>query len=384
MDFFISYTGVDRTWAEWVAWELEKATYECVLQAWDFVAGEDFMQEMQKAATGAKRTIAVLSPEYLQSRYGTMEMNAALVADPLGDGRKLIPVRVRECQPSGLLSGRIYIDLVGRSEADARTMLLDGVRASLLGRVKPPDAPQFPGVPRFPGAEPAATPAAAPANAGAPRAARTAKSRTKPSSGGKPDASARTTTVLYLGSAAGMALDLKGEVEQIEKALAASSRARRVSIEASFDVKAEDLFEQLNRHDADIFHFSGSMDRGEVLLHAEGGGVRTVSQSALVGLIRSAGKSIRLAILNACSSLECAEALADVVGCAIGVREVITDPEAILYARTFYGALGAGRSVQECHDQATLALRMEDVPQAHWPELRAGRGVTPASLRIGA
>jgi hypothetical protein len=124
------------------------------------------------------------------------------------------------------------------------------------------------------------------------------------------------------------------------------------------------------------------MDRGDVLLHAEGGGVRTVTQSALVGLIRSAGKSIRLAILNACNSLECAEALADVVGCAIGVRAEITDPEAILYARTFYGALGAGRNVQECHEQATLALRMQDVPQDRWPELRAARGVSPASLRF--
>ena len=47
MDFFISYTGVDKTWAEWIAWELEKETFECVLQAWDFVAGEDFIQKMQ-------------------------------------------------------------------------------------------------------------------------------------------------------------------------------------------------------------------------------------------------------------------------------------------------------------------------------------------------
>jgi hypothetical protein len=32
-DFFISYTGVDRAWAEWIAWQLEAAGYTVVLQA---------------------------------------------------------------------------------------------------------------------------------------------------------------------------------------------------------------------------------------------------------------------------------------------------------------------------------------------------------------
>jgi hypothetical protein len=34
-DFFISYTQIDRAWAEWLAWELEAAGYTTVLQAWD-------------------------------------------------------------------------------------------------------------------------------------------------------------------------------------------------------------------------------------------------------------------------------------------------------------------------------------------------------------
>jgi hypothetical protein len=28
-DFFVSYTRVDREWAEWVAWELQEAGYTC-------------------------------------------------------------------------------------------------------------------------------------------------------------------------------------------------------------------------------------------------------------------------------------------------------------------------------------------------------------------
>ena len=39
--FFISYTAVDRAWAEWIAWQLEAAGHRVVVQAWDFRPGEN-------------------------------------------------------------------------------------------------------------------------------------------------------------------------------------------------------------------------------------------------------------------------------------------------------------------------------------------------------
>jgi TIR domain len=49
-DLFISYTGVNRPWAEWIAAELGRAGYSTVLQAWDFAPGSDFVHKMQQAA----------------------------------------------------------------------------------------------------------------------------------------------------------------------------------------------------------------------------------------------------------------------------------------------------------------------------------------------
>ena len=66
-DFFISYTQVDRSWAEWIAWQLEEAGYTTVIQAWDFRPGRNFVVDMQYAAAGSERTIAALSPSYLES-----------------------------------------------------------------------------------------------------------------------------------------------------------------------------------------------------------------------------------------------------------------------------------------------------------------------------
>jgi tetratricopeptide (TPR) repeat protein len=149
-DFFVSYTEADRGWAEWIAWQLEAAGYSTVVQAWDFVPGSDWAHQMQLATTTARQTIAVLSSAYLESDYGEAEWRVAFAKDPTGEQRLLLPVRVEDVQPPGLLQTRVYVDLVGLSRQRARARLLEGIRPS--GR--PEREPPFPG-------SPPATPAAA-------------------------------------------------------------------------------------------------------------------------------------------------------------------------------------------------------------------------------
>ena len=76
-DFFISYNKADRTWAEWIGWQLEEEGYSVFLQAWDFRPGGNFVADMQKGATEAKRTIAVLSPAYFGAKFTQPEWQAA-------------------------------------------------------------------------------------------------------------------------------------------------------------------------------------------------------------------------------------------------------------------------------------------------------------------
>ena len=158
VDFFISYASADRAWAEWVAWQLQEARYSVRLQAWDFRPGRDFLHEMQRATTDAKRTIAILSPDYFASEFGETEWRAVFAKDPTGERGLLVPVRVRDFRPPGLLGTRVYIDLVGTTEDEAVDSLLRGV--SELG-ARPTRQPPFPGLPsapatnpRFPGGRP--------------------------------------------------------------------------------------------------------------------------------------------------------------------------------------------------------------------------------------
>jgi hypothetical protein len=53
-DFFVSYTSADRTWAEWIAWQLEQAGYRVIVQAWDFEPGDNFVIRMHRSRSGTK------------------------------------------------------------------------------------------------------------------------------------------------------------------------------------------------------------------------------------------------------------------------------------------------------------------------------------------
>jgi tetratricopeptide (TPR) repeat protein len=141
-DFFISYNKADRDRAEWLARQLREAEYSVIIQGSDFGPGSNFVLEMDRAAREAERTIAVLSPDYLNALFTHPEWAAAFAKDPTGKDRKLIPVRVRECQPEGLLAQIVYIDLVGHQDAVARRLLLAGVSQRTQA---PPAATRVPG-----------------------------------------------------------------------------------------------------------------------------------------------------------------------------------------------------------------------------------------------
>jgi hypothetical protein len=76
-DFFVSYTQVDRAWAEWAAWLLEEDGHQVLVQAWDMVPGSNWIDRMDRGVQVAERTVAVLSPDYLASVYGKAEWQAA-------------------------------------------------------------------------------------------------------------------------------------------------------------------------------------------------------------------------------------------------------------------------------------------------------------------
>ncbi|MGW0802844.1 WD40 domain-containing protein [Nonomuraea sp. NPDC002799] len=144
-EIFVSYSPADTAWATWIAWELEAAGYRTMIQAWDFVPGTNFIDFMDRGVSEAQLVVAVLSRHYLTSRYGRMEWQAALRADPDNPSNKLVTIRLEDVQVEGLLSTITWVDLLGVGDpGQARALLLGRVREALSGRAKPEAAPAFP------------------------------------------------------------------------------------------------------------------------------------------------------------------------------------------------------------------------------------------------
>ncbi|GAB6899024.1 TIR domain-containing protein [Kineosporia succinea] len=144
IDIFVSYSRADERWAVWVANTLESAGYRTMLQVWDFVPGTNFIEFIDRGISESRLVLALLSPSYLQSRYGRVEWQAAWQAAP-EPGAKLVTVRIEECDLHGLLSTITFVDLVDIADPEhAAELLLQRIQEGLDGRAKPALAPGFP------------------------------------------------------------------------------------------------------------------------------------------------------------------------------------------------------------------------------------------------
>ena len=91
-----------------------------------------------------------------------------------------------------------------------------------------------------------------------------------------------------------------------------------------------------------------------VLLPCADGGEIIISDDALAGYLSSLGHEVRVTIIDTCKSLHCAQRVAEVVDCAIGVGDDIYEDEAIRFYEIFYQAAGAGYRL---HHQHKTSLR---------------------------
>ena len=145
-DFFISYNKADRKWAEWIDFQLREAQFTTITQAYDFKPGGNFILDMHKASIDSKCTIAVLSEDYLKALYTQPEWTAAFVQDPTSENAQLLPIRVQECEPTGMLRAIVYIDLVGLDEDTAKGELKTQVDKIFHGQSgRPTASPSYPG-----------------------------------------------------------------------------------------------------------------------------------------------------------------------------------------------------------------------------------------------
>ncbi|CUU57381.1 Adenylate cyclase, class 3 [Parafrankia irregularis] len=145
-DFFVSALEADEAWGAWIAGFLQENGYLVRYDAWNPVGTNEYWA-LDKGLNFSERMIVVLSEAYLASDKVQASWGTAFNRDRGGLDRRLIPVRIEECEPGGLLGGIRYIDLVPfRRDAErARSYLAQEIDRAVKGSYRPTVAPPFPG-----------------------------------------------------------------------------------------------------------------------------------------------------------------------------------------------------------------------------------------------
>ncbi len=127
-DIFVSYTRADLAWAQWMTATLEHAGFSTRFQERDFGFG-NFVANIDRAVGNSAILLAVLSPEYLESRWTNDEWTTYFKRRR----EALMPVLVSDDGRLSLLDTLVRVNLVGIDEGTARSKLVEGVE-SRLGR----------------------------------------------------------------------------------------------------------------------------------------------------------------------------------------------------------------------------------------------------------
>src|SRR3954452_8234921 len=174
-------------------------------------------------------------------------------------------------------------------------------------------------------------------------------------------------------------LHLDEEIRQITAKVRAAEYRDSLELVSRWAVRPDDLLQALLELKPHVVHFSGhGSSAAALILLDDRGNPQPVSQTALVHLFRTLKDNLRVVVLNACYSRTQAEALAETVDCTIGMNRPIGDRAAIVFAASFYRAVGFGRSVREAFELGRAALLLEGIPEDQTPKLHVRDGVDPS------
>jgi tetratricopeptide (TPR) repeat protein len=142
--FIMSYAEVDRTWAEWISWQLRGDGFDAVPSP---AAGDDVgigLGGLGADENGPTSLILVLSPVYVGTVGDAAERRLASSLGSSGQVPAVVRVRVHRC---GQIDPASCVDLFDLEEDEARQRLLAAVRAvqPASGYGSGAAAPWFPG-----------------------------------------------------------------------------------------------------------------------------------------------------------------------------------------------------------------------------------------------
>lgn len=146
--------------------------------------------------------------------------------------------------------------------------------------------------------------------------------------------------------------------------------------------RVTDLPDALLHYQPHILHFSGHADDGVLWFEPHAGGpARPVSSIALADILGNHRTTLRCVVLNACFSIELAEAIVQHIDCVVGMRREIYEGAATAFARGFYRAISYGKNINDAFQNACKEIGVVvSAEQADTPQLKIRTGIDPNNI----
>lgn len=124
-DVFISYSHHDKNWVhQHLVPELEKAHVRVCIDFRDFQTGAPLVTEIERAIIQSRKTLLVITPDYLASEWTEFESIMTQTLDPAARNRQLLPLVLKRSSLPLRIRGLIYLDFTESAEMDSQMQKL--------------------------------------------------------------------------------------------------------------------------------------------------------------------------------------------------------------------------------------------------------------------
>lgn len=112
-DVFISYSTQDRAWVQDVLLAtLESNGLKVCIDYHSFAGGEVILNEIMRAIERSRKTLLILTPNYLESRWTRLELFTLQTIDPMNEQRRFLVMHTMNCDLPSVLRAFIYADFI--------------------------------------------------------------------------------------------------------------------------------------------------------------------------------------------------------------------------------------------------------------------------------
>ncbi|MCI4644643.1 MAG: CHAT domain-containing protein [Hyphomonadaceae bacterium] len=197
----------------------------------------------------------------------------------------------------------------------------------------------------------------------------------------------RQCNVLYLTAspATSTRLRVDKEISHVQEHIQRSKYRDQINVHARPAASAKNLVEGLNDLRPNIVHFSGHADVDGIELDttdiANDGG-KFLSFDLFRDVLRGTSTPPSLVILNGCNTGGGVKALLEVVPAVISMNDSVGDTEAIVFAASFYAAIGAKQPLDKCFEQGVTGLKLVGSADSHIPQLDLATGTKAANIKL--